>query len=214
MKIKNKIYKEIEILVNYKEVAYKKSLKVMEKRVIDIKNGRAKELIWFLEHISIYTSGRGYIENKKVINNIPVYNTNRGGKITWHGPGQKIIYIVLNLKKRQIDIRKFVFNLEEFIIQSLKEVNIDCFRKTKHIGIWTINKEGDEAKIASLGLRVSKGIIYHGMSINFNCDLTNFYQINPCGINNAIVTSVNNLNKNIQSNYLDNILQKNVSLFI
>ena len=214
MQNKNKIYKEIEILVNNEEIAYKKSLKIMEKRVIDLSCGKAKELIWFLEHHSIYTSGRGYIENKKKINNIPVYNTNRGGKITWHGPGQKIIYLVLNLKKRKIDIRKFVFNLEEFIIQSLKEVNIDCFRKTNHIGIWTINKNGNEAKIASLGLRVSKGIIYHGMSINFNCDLTNFYQINPCGISNAIVTSVNKLNEKIKSKYLDNILQSNISFFI
>ena len=214
MQIKNKIYKDLEILIEKKKIDYQKSLTLMEKRVIALQNCQAKELIWFLEHNSIYTTGRGYLEKKTTINNIPVLNTNRGGKITWHGPGQKIIYIVLNLKKRNIDIRKFVFNLEEFIIKSLEEVNISCFRKKGYVGIWTINKKGQEAKIASLGLRVSKGIIYHGMSINFNCELNNFYKINPCGINNAIVTSVHELNKNIKSNFLNKILKKKILLFI
>ena len=214
MQIKNEIYKDIEILIEKEKIEYQDSLIFMEKRVFDLQNIKAKELIWFLEHNSIYTTGRGYKEKKTTINKIPVMNTNRGGKITWHGPGQKIIYIVLNLKKRKIDIRKFVFNLEEFIIKSLEEINILCFRKKGHVGIWTINKKGQDAKIASLGLRVSKGIIYHGMSINFNCDLSNFYKINPCGINNAIITSVNELNKNIKPDNFNKILKNKILLFI
>ena len=214
MKIKNKICKGVDVFINKNLIAYQESLDIMEKRVQDLYNERARELIWLLEHTSVFTSGRGHNEKRDYINNVPVINTNRGGKITWHGPGQKVIYLVLNLRKRQADIRKFVFALEEFIIDSLSEMNILSYRKKGLIGIWTKDKTGQDAKIASLGLRVSKGIIYHGLSINFNCDLKNFHKINPCGIRNGRVTSIKNLNSKISMEKCDNILEKNIPFLI
>ena len=214
MKIKNKICKGVDVFINKNLIAYQESLDIMEKRVLDLYNDRARELIWLLEHTSVYTSGRGHKEKRAYINDVPVINCNRGGKITWHGPGQKVIYLVLNLRKRKLDIRKFVHALEEFIIQSLSEMNIFSYRKKNLIGIWTKDTVGQDAQIASLGLRVSKGIIYHGLSINFSCNLENFYKINPCGISNGKVTSIKSLNNQINIEKCDSILEKNISNII
>ena len=116
------------------------------------------------------------------------------------------------LKKRRLDLRRFVSNIEKFIIESLLELDIKAYKKNNIVGIWTLDKEKKEAKIASLGLRVSKGIIYHGLSLNVSCDLSNFYKIDPCGIKDSRVTSVKNLKTLINRNEVDEVLKKKLKL--
>ena len=204
--------KNIEILESKKIIDYKFAINYMEEKLLGVKNNTAKELIWFLEHPSIYTSGRGNRINQRYINKIPIYNSGRGGKITWHGPGQRIIYFIIDLKKRRLDIRRFVSNIEKFIIDSLLELDIKAYKKKNIIGIWTLDKEKKEAKIGSLGLRVSKGIIYHGLSLNVSCDLSNFYKIDPCGIKDSRVTSVKNLKNLINKNEVDKVLRRKLKV--
>ena len=110
-------------------------VRVQEEKLLEVKNNTAKELIWFLEHPSIYTSGRGNPVNQNYINKIPIYNSGRGGKITWHGPGQRIIYFIIDLKKRELDIRRFVSNIEKFIIESLSELDIKAYKKNNMKGL-------------------------------------------------------------------------------
>ena len=204
--------KNIEILESRNIVDYKFAINYMEKKLLGVKNNTEKELIWFLEHPSIYTSGRGNPVNHNYINEIPIYNSGRGGKITWHGPGQRVIYFIIDLKKRGLDIRRFVSNIEKFLIESLLELDIKAYKKNNIVGIWTLDKEKKEAKIGSLGLRISKGIIYHGLSLNISCDLSNFYKIDPCGIKNSRVTSVKNLKNLINKNEVDKVLKRKLKV--
>ena len=202
----------IEIIESKNIIEYNYAINFMENKVSQVKDNSCREIIWFLEHPSIYTSGRGNPVNKSYINNIPIYNSGRGGKITWHGPGQRIIYFIIDLKKRGLEIRRFVSNIEKFIIESLLELDIKAYKKNNIVGIWTLDKEKKEAKIASLGLRVSKGIIYHGLSLNVSCDLSNFYKIDPCGIKDSRVTSVKNLKNLINRNEVDEVLKRKLKL--
>ncbi len=204
--------KNIEILETKKPVNYQDALIYMEKKISLVKNNTSKELIWLLEHPSIYTTGRGYHIERKSINKIPLYNTGRGGKITWHGPGQRVVYFIINLKKRNIDIRRFVNNIENLIIKSLKELKINAYKRDNMIGIWTLDKDRNDAKIGSLGLRVSKGIIYHGLSLNVSCNLSPFYNIEVCGVKNPKVTSINDLLGFIDNKFVDRILKNNLNL--
>ena len=212
MKIINKKKLSLEFLVSNYLVDYSEAIKFMEERVNLIKKGQEKEAIWFLEHPSLYTAGRSYKIKYDYIENTPLYNTGRGGKITWHGPGQRIIYFMINIKKRKYDIRKFVSNIENYIIISLKELEIKAFKKKDLIGIWTKDKEKNDAKIASLGLRVSKGIIYHGVSLNIDCDLSYFKKIDVCGIRNSNITSIFSLKNKIFKDNVDEVLERNISV--
>ena len=210
MKIINKKKLSIDFLFANELVAYKKSIEFMEKRVDLISKDRANEAVWFLEHPPIYTAGRSNEIKTRYLQNIPILNTNRGGKVTWHGPGQRIIYFMINIRKRKYDIRKFVLNLEKFIIKSLRELKIKAFKKKHLIGIWTKDNNKNDAKIASLGLRVSKGIIYHGLAINIDCDLSYFKKVDVCGIKNSNVTSISSLKKDIIKSEVDKVLKKNI----
>ena len=212
MKIINKKKLSLEFLVSNYLVDYSEAIKFMEERVNLIKKGQEKEAIWFLEHPSLYTAGRSYKIKYDYIENTPLYNTGRGGKITWHGPGQRIIYFMIDIKKRKYDIRKFVSNIENYIITSLKELEIKAFKKKDLIGIWTKDKEKNDAKIASLGLRVSKGIIYHGVSLNIDCDLSYFKKIDVCGIRNSNITSIFSLKNKIFKDNVDEVLERNISV--
>ena len=212
MKIINKKKLSLEFLVSNYLVDYSEAIKFMEERVNLIKKGKEKEAIWFLEHPSLYTAGRSYKIKYDYIENTPLYNTGRGGKITWHGPGQRIIYFMIDIKKRKYDIRKFVSNIENYIIISLKELEIKAFKKKDLIGIWTKDKEKNDAKIASLGLRVSKGIIYHGVSLNIDCDLSYFKKIDVCGIRNSNITSIFSLKNKIFKDNVDEVLERNISV--
>ena len=211
MKIINKKKLSLDFLVSNYLVDYSEAIKFMEERVNLIIKKEEKEAIWFLEHPSLYTAGRSHKIKYDYIENTPIYNTGRGGKITWHGPGQRIIYFMIDIKKRKFDIRKFVSNLEKFIIICLKELEIQAYKRKDLIGIWTKDKEQNDAKIASLGLRVSKGVIYHGVSLNVDCDLSYFKKIDVCGIRNSNVTSIFSLNNRVLKNNVDEVLERNIS---
>ena len=198
----------IEIKISKKPVDYKKAVIFMEKRLDKIREGKARELIWLLEHNDIYTAGSRSKKSEILDKKIKVIKTNRGGKITWHGKGQLICYFVINLNKRNKDIRKFITNIEKSIINTLKEFKIKSFSDRQDIGIW-IKIEGKIKKIAAIGIRVKKWIAYHGFSININNDLKKYNKIIPCGIKNKAVTNLENIKKNKYAN-LKKILLKNL----
>ena len=171
----------IEIKRSIKPIKYEDAIKLLEERLLEINNGQKEDLIWILEHEEVYSAGTSYKEKEVLNKDINLIKTNRGGKITYHGPGQLICYFVIDLKKRKKDIRKFITLIEETIIFSLSKFNIKTFGDPKNIGIWT-NHKGSINKVAAIGVRVSKWIAYHGFAININNDLSKYKNIIPCGI--------------------------------
>jgi len=202
----------IEIKKSIKPVKYDVAVKLLEERLIDINNDKKRDLIWFLEHEEIYTAGTNYKEKEILNKDIKLIKTNRGGKITYHGPGQLICYFVIDLKQRKKDIRKFITLIEKTIIESLFEFNIKSFGDPKNIGIWVDNKSNIK-KVAAIGVRVSKWIAYHGFAINISNDLTKYQNIIPCGISDKDVTnlkSINNQNYNTLSDVIVENFTKNL----
>ena len=187
----------IEIKKSKKPVKYDRAIKLMEKRLLDIHEKKFRELIWVLEHNDIYTAGTSYKENEILDKSIKILKTNRGGKITHHGPGQLICYFVIDLKKRKKDIRKFISIIEKTIIDTLKYYKIETYADRKNIGIW-FNDNSQIKKVAAIGVRVSKWIAYHGFSININNNLKKYDSIIPCGIKDKDIT---NLKKIHDQNY-------------
>lgn len=179
----------IEIKKSQKPVKYEDALTFMEHRLREINEKKSKDLIWILEHEEIYTAGTSYKETEILDKSIKIIKTNRGGKITYHGPGQLICYFVIDLKKRNKDIRKFISTIEKTIIDTLKYYNIETFADKKNIGIW-YNYNKQIKKIAAIGVRVSKWIAYHGFSINIKNDLKKYEAIIPCGIEDKGVTNL------------------------
>jgi lipoyl(octanoyl) transferase len=203
----------IEVKNSVKPVDYAKSIKLLEKRVKDVYLGKKRELLWILEHNTVYTAGTSSLEKDLLNKNIKVIKTNRGGKHTLHSPGQKIIYFVLNLNKREKDIRKLVSKVEACIIDILKEYKLTSFPDKKNIGIW-VKKKNKVLKIASIGIRVKKWVAYHGFAINVSNDLSKYNNIVPCGIKNKGLTSIkdlgiknfNNIEKTIAKIFLNTFL--------
>ena len=150
----------IEIKKSIKPIKYEDAIKFLEERLLEINNDQKSDLIWILQHEEVYTAGTSYKEEEVLNKNINVTKTNRGGKITYHGPGQLICYFAIDLKKRKKDIRKFITLIEHTIIDSLSKFNIETFGDPKNIGIWT-NHKGAINKVAAIGVRVSKWIAYH-----------------------------------------------------
>ena len=181
----------IEVKNSIKPVDYVKSIKMLEKRVDGVLSGKENELLWILEHETVYTGGTSSNTNDLLSKNIRIIKTNRGGKYTVHSPGQKVIYFVLNLNKRNKDIRKLINQVENCLINILKEYKILSYADKKNIGIWVNNK-----KIAAIGVRVKKWIAYHGFSLNVSNDLTKYDKIVPCGIKNKGITSLKNMGVN------------------
>ncbi len=197
----------IEIKKSKKPIKYKDALKFMEKRLADINSRKEKELVWTLEHEEIYTAGTSYSENEILDKSIKLFKTNRGGKITYHGPGQLICYFVIDLRKRNKDIRKFISLIEKSIIDALKFYNIKTFADKKNIGIW-YNDNSNIKKVGAIGVRVSKWIAYHGFSININTDLNKYNSIIPCGIKNKGVTTLKKIVNQDYNNLNDIIIEK------
>ena len=189
----------IEIKKSIKPINYFDAINLLEKRLEDLHKNKDKELIWTLEHNEIFTAGTSYKENEILDKSIKMIKTNRGGKITYHGPGQLICYFVIDLKKRKKDIRKFVSLIEKTIIETLRSFNIDTYSDRDNIGIW-YNNNLQIKKVAAIGVRVSKWIAYHGFSINIKNDLQKYKAIVPCGIRDKGVTSLKEI-KN--QNYKD-----------
>ena len=180
---------KIEIKKSKKPVKYEHAIKFMEQRLLEVSKNKSKELLWILEHNHIYTAGTNYKEAEVIDKNINVIKTNRGGKITYHGPGQIICYFVIDLKKRKKDIRKFISIIEKTVIDTLKIYDIESFADRSNVGIWYNNNSKIE-KIAAIGVRVSKWIAYHGFSINISNDLKKYKAIIPCGIKDKGVTNL------------------------
>ena len=203
----------IQIKKSIKPVNYSFAINTLEKRVEKIiNNQKVKELIWFLEHPSIYTGGSSYKKSEILDNSIKLIKTNRGGKVTWHGPGQLICYLVIDLKKRDKDIRRFVNLLELSIINSLKEYKINSFSDRKNIGIWS-KLNNKKVKIGAIGIRVKRWVAYHGFSLNISNDLNNYKKIVPCGLDNYKVNKLSNLKKQNYKN-IRKILEKNILSYL
>ena len=193
-------------------IKYKDAMMVLEERLADINSNKKNDLIWILEHEEVYTAGTSYKEDEVINKNIKIIKTNRGGKITYHGPGQLICYFVIDLKKRKKDIRKFITIIEKTIVESLFEFDIKSFNDPKNIGIW-VNDKKSINKVAAIGIKVSKWIAYHGFAININNDLSKYKNIVPCGILNKGVTNLkkikdqnyNNLSDIIINNFIRNL---------
>lgn len=200
----------VEWIVEKDPVAYPQAVEWMESRVAAIHAGSAPEAIWLLEHPPLYTAGTSAQEGDLLDTRFPVFKTGRGGQYTYHGPGQRVVYVMLNLKKRQQepDIKKYVWRLEEWIIKTLEEFDIKGERRDNRVGIWVSGPAG-ENKIAAIGVRVRHWIAFHGISINVNPDLSHFSGIVPCGISEHGVTSLHALDKKINMADVDAALQKN-----
>ncbi len=178
----------IEVKNSKKPVDYIESMNFLEKRVEEVALGKKPELLWILEHNTVYTAGTSSREADLINKKLKVIKTNRGGKLTLHSPGQKIVYFVLNLNRRKKDIRKFVSKIENCIIKILWKYKIKSFADKKDIGIW-VGYKSNPMKIAAIGIRVRRWIAYHGFSINVSNDLNKYKGIIPCGIKDKKITN-------------------------
>ena len=197
----------IEIKKSTKPVKYNDALTQLEARSKLVSQNEEKELIWILEHEPIYTAGTSYSENDIIDKTINICETNRGGKITFHGPGQLMFYFVIDLRNKKKDIRKFILVIENSIIETLREFKIECHADRENIGIW-FNNNGKLEKIAAIGVRVSKWIAYHGFSINVNNNLDKYNSIVPCGIKDKGITNLKNIKNQDYSKLVDIVIEK------
>ncbi len=197
----------IEIKISRKPVQYTEALEYLEEKVESLSSGTGGELLWVLNHPDTYTAGVSSKSSEILDKKLKVVKTNRGGKVTWHGKGQKIFYFVIDLSKKNKDIRKFIKIIEKTIIDSLKEFKINSFADRNNIGIWVIKKNKIK-KIAAIGIKVRKWIAYHGFAININNNLKKYDKIIPCGIKNKGITNLIELKKQNYKN-IDKVLIKN-----
>ena len=189
---------------------YEPCLSAMENTVADIRGGQDGDQIWLLEHPSLYTAGTSANKNDLLSSQFPVYETGRGGEYTYHGPGQRVAYVMMDLKKvsQTPDIKKYIWMLEEWIIQTLSEFGIQGERRDGRVGIWVVMPDRRESKIAAIGVRIRHWITFHGIAINLNPDISHFGGIVPCGISNHGVTCINDLNPNVSMDDLDAALKR------
>ncbi|PCI31734.1 MAG: lipoate-protein ligase B [Alphaproteobacteria bacterium] len=188
---------------------YDEAMAVMEQRVADIHNGTASELVWFLEHPPLYTAGTSANPQDLVApDRFPVHDVGRGGQYTYHGPGQRVVYVMLDLTKRGRDVRKYVFQLEQWIIDSLAEFTVIAERRDGRIGVWVTRDDGREEKIAAIGVRVRKWVSFHGICINVAPDLEHYSGIVPCGISEHGVASLESLGRSVTMADVDAVLRQ------
>ena len=202
----------MELKNTHKPIDYSDSMKILEKRVKDVFNGKKDELLWILEHKTVYTAGTSSKNEDVLDRKLKILKTNRGGKHTLHAPGQKVIYFVLNLNKRERDIRVLVQKVEKCIIRILKTYKIESHSDRKNIGIWVKNNN-NSMKIAAIGIRVKKWIAYHGFSINVNNDLSLYKKIAPCGIRDKGITSLKEMGIKNFNNIDKVIIEKFLNIF-
>ena len=199
----------IEIKKSKNPVKYRDAIEFMERRLRDIDQEKSNDLIWTLQHEDIYTGGTSFDKNEIIDKTIKVLKTNRGGKITYHGPGQLVFYFVIDLKKRKKDIRKFISIIEATIINTLKSYQIQTFSDKKNIGIW-YNDNSQIKKIAAIGIRISKWIAYHGFSINIDNNIKKYESIIPCGIKDRGITNLMEIKsqnyENLEDRLIDNFI--------
>ena len=205
------ILNAMEIINSDQLVEYDDALSFMEQRVADIHAGHKDDAVWFLEHPSLYTAGTSAKEGDLLDDRFPVYKTGRGGQYTYHGPGQRVVYLILDLKRRQQqpDIKKYIWNLEEVIIRSLADFGITGERRHGRVGIWVVQGQS-ENKIAAIGVRVRHWVAYHGIAINLAPDLSHFGGIVPCGIQEHGVTSFEKLGVDCTMGQLDAAVETHI----
>ena len=193
---------------------YPDALAEMEARAAAVREGSASELVWLLEHPPLFTAGTS-ADPAELFNpmGFPVFEAGRGGRYTYHGPGQRVVYLVLDLEKRGKDIRNFVHSLEEWMIASLADLGVSARREPGRIGIWT-GEGADEAKIGAIGVRVRRWVTMHGLSINVAPDLSHFGGIVPCGIAEYGVTSLDKQGREPAMNRIDFALERNFPFFL
>lgn len=177
----------IDFAISKTPVDYDFAVQFMEERVKAISQGTASELVWFLEHPALYTAGTSAkTEDLREPDRFPVYQAGRGGEFTYHGPGQRVVYVMVDLTRRGRDVRKFVRNLEQWIIETLARFNIEADRRCERVGVWVDRTQPGgperEDKIAAIGIRLRRWVSFHGISLNVEPDLTHFHGITPCGI--------------------------------
>lgn len=201
---------QIEWTFSDQPIDYEGAVAVMEDTVADIRAGTSPEQIWCLQHPSIYTAGTSANPSDLLDKKFPIFETGRGGEYTYHGPGQLVGYVMLNLKQRQEvpDIKQYVRSLEQWVIDTLAEFGIKGERREGRVGIWVVKPDGSEAKIAAIGVRVRHWVTYHGISINLNPDLSHFDGIVPCGIKGHGVTSFEDLGVKATMEELHEALRK------
>ena len=203
----------IEVKKSIKPIDYAKSMKILEKRVQDVLFEKKEELLWILEHKTVYTAGTSANEKDLIDKDLSIFKTNRGGKYTVHSPGQKVVYFVLNLNKRKKDIRMLINNIESCIINILREYKIKSYPDRNNIGIW-IKKGDNSMKIAAIGIRVKKWIAYHGFALNISNDLKKYKKIVPCGIKDKGITSLKNMGIKNYGNINEIIVKKFLNTFL
>ena len=202
----------IEIKKSKKPVKYTDAIKFMEMRLKELNEKNKDELVWILEHNEIYTAGTSYNKNEIKDESIKIIKTKRGGKITYHGPGQLICYFVIDLKKRNKDIRKFINIIENSIIESLLFHGIRTKSDRKNIGIW-VDIDGSKKKIGAIGIKVKKWIAFHGFSLNIENDLRMYNKIIPCGIKDCGITNLKEIKEQSYKN-LPNILFNKLTTYL
>ncbi len=196
-------------IVEKKPVSYDFAVSEMEKRIADIREMQSSEAVWLLEHPALYTAGTSAKADDLLDARFPVYETGRGGEYTYHGPGQRVAYVMLDLKKRQSrpDVKHYVWQLEEWVIRSLASFNVKGERREGRVGIWVVMPDGSESKIAAIGVRIRRWVTYHGIAININPDLSHFGGIVPCGIAEHGVTSLHDLGVDVAMSEVDKVLK-------
>ncbi len=203
----------IEVKKAIKPVDYIDSMKILEKRAEDVFLDKKDELLWILEHDTVYTAGTSSKEEDLLDKNLQIIKTNRGGKHTLHSPGQKVIYFVLNLNKRKRDIRILVHKIEDCIVEILKEYKLKAYPDKKNIGIW-VGDSKNLMKIAAIGIRIKKWIAFHGFSLNVHNDLSKYKKIVPCGIKDKGVTNLQEMGIKNFCNIDEIIVKKFLNTFL
>lgn len=183
-------FQALEWRIDDAPVGYEEAVAAMEARVAAIRAGTRPELVWLLEHPPLYTAGTSTKPGDLLDAHLPVFRTGRGGQLTYHGPGQRVAYVMLDLKTRGADIRRFVRNLEEWLIRALARFNVRGERREGRVGIWVVDRAGAESKIGAIGVRVRQWVTFHGVALNVDPDLSHYAGIVPCGISDRGVTSL------------------------
>jgi len=199
----------VEWQISNRPVDYPRAVAAMEARVEAILAGRAGELVWLLEHPPLYTSGTS-ADPAELIDSggFPVYPTGRGGRFTYHGPGQRVAYVMLDLKRRKPDLRQFVCDLEHWMIDTLADFGVRGERRQGRVGVWVVRPDGSEAKIGALGVRLRRWVSFHGISLNVEPDLAHYAGIVPCGVRGHGVTSLVDLGAPVTMAEVDSSLRR------
>jgi lipoyl(octanoyl) transferase len=203
----------VEWRISNGPVEYETALAVMNARAAAIAEGASRELIWLIEHPPLYTAGTSAKDDGLIEARFPVYTAGRGGEFTYHGPGQRVVYVMLDLKRRGPDVRRFVAALEQWIIRTLAGFNVTGERRTGRIGVWVRRPDKGAAcedKIAAIGVRIKRWVTLHGIALNVDCDLSHYAGIVPCGIcePRCGVTSLADLGVHVSMPEVDRILRR------